>query len=144
MTDLKPCPWCKSNSLDISDKSTTISFKRKRHVSVYCKKCNSYGPRVVGEEQDWNHATAEDIQKAKDLWNNRVPQSIETPLGTLEATIMPDKDYPGISIDLIDKEGIENSIALIEHAKDKGLRTLAWEQGTEDYVSSTVWRNSND
>jgi Lar family restriction alleviation protein len=72
MKELKPCPFCGSEKLDVSDKTTTISWKRKRHVSIYCKYCNSYGPRVLSQEEDYRHAVKESIIKAKELWNRRV------------------------------------------------------------------------
>lgn len=71
MGELKPCPFCGSNHLGISDKTTTISYKRKRHVAVYCKDCNCYGARIIGEEQSYNSATDEAKSKAIVAWNQR-------------------------------------------------------------------------
>jgi len=70
-SELKPCPFCGGTNLAISDKTTTINYKRKRHVSVYCKNCNCYGARHIGEEFHYNRATDSSHNKAKELWNNR-------------------------------------------------------------------------
>lgn len=35
----KPCPFCNSTKLDISEKTNG-------HICVYCENCNTYGPRV--------------------------------------------------------------------------------------------------
>ena len=45
--NLKPCPFCGSMKLDISAKrSQTYDYTNYR-TCVYCKACNTYGPRVL-------------------------------------------------------------------------------------------------
>lgn len=36
----KPCPFCNSTKLDISEKTNG-------HICVYCRSCFTYGPRVL-------------------------------------------------------------------------------------------------
>lgn len=40
LSDAKPCPFCGSTKLDISSKSNG-------HDCVFCKNCQTYGPRVL-------------------------------------------------------------------------------------------------
>lgn len=70
--DIKPCPFCgEADKLGISNKTTTINHKRKRHVAVYCKSCNAYGPRLIAEEISFPEFCTEDaILKAITLWND--------------------------------------------------------------------------
>ena len=50
--ELKSCPFCGSNKLDVSCKTTTSSTGRVYHVVVFCKECRCYGPRVLSRECD--------------------------------------------------------------------------------------------
>ena len=50
--ELKSCPFCGSNKLDISCKTTTSSTGRVYHVVVFCKECRCYGPRILSRECD--------------------------------------------------------------------------------------------
>jgi len=69
---LKPCPFCGSNKLGISNKTATTDWKQgKRKVAIYCKKCNAYGTRILCNEQNYRNATEEAIQQAIDAWNKR-------------------------------------------------------------------------
>lgn len=65
--------------------------------------------RVVNEEGKdaaWNPSQKE----------SGVPSiQIETPAGTLLARVCRDPDYPGIDVILVDKDGVEINLALIEH-----------------------------
>lgn len=45
--NLKPCPFCGSTKLDISVKRVQTNEYTNYRTCVYCKNCNSYGPRVV-------------------------------------------------------------------------------------------------
>lgn len=69
----KPCRFCASKNLGISDKTTTISYKKKRHVAVYCKDCRAYGPRVISDRREkYPHVAGEEaIKKAIQLWDCR-------------------------------------------------------------------------
>ena len=40
LADAKPCPFCGSTKLDISDKTNG-------HTCVYCRSCQTYGPIVL-------------------------------------------------------------------------------------------------
>jgi hypothetical protein len=66
--------------------------------------------------------------------------SINTPEGKLTAYLSTDPEHPGIYIDLDDE-----AVALVECIADKsdyrygGIRTFAWEQHTEDFVTETPW-----
>lgn len=71
MEKLKPCPFCGSTNLGLSDKVTVISYKKRRHVAIYCKKCNCYGARVLGEVQNYNRSTDEAREEACLKWNQR-------------------------------------------------------------------------
>jgi Lar family restriction alleviation protein len=78
MIKLKPCPFCGGNNLGISNKVTTISFKRKRHVAVYCKNCNAYGARIVADETNYpEFCSGKSKMRAIELWNNRVVKNIK-------------------------------------------------------------------
>lgn len=46
-SNLKPCPFCGSTKLDISSKRAQTYDITNYRVCVYCKNCNSYGPRVL-------------------------------------------------------------------------------------------------
>lgn len=72
--DLKQCPYCDGNNLDISNKVKTIDRIRKRHIAVYCKGCYAYGPRVIATERREYKEKCDPIhiQEAIDLWNCRV------------------------------------------------------------------------
>lgn len=73
MSKIKHCPFCGSDNIDVSDKTTTINLKRKRHVALYCKDCHSYGPRLICKEDGAysNKATSGSKWKAVSAWNNR-------------------------------------------------------------------------
>jgi len=45
--ELKPCPFCGSTKLDISAKRVQTYDYTNYRTCVYCKNCNSYGPRVL-------------------------------------------------------------------------------------------------
>lgn len=73
MSKLKPCPFCGSENIDISDKTTTIGIKRKRHVACYCKDCHCYGPRLICKEDGLysNRSVDGSKEKAIKAWNKR-------------------------------------------------------------------------
>ena len=76
--DLKPCPFCGSNNLDVSMK-TSGKYKQCFQCCVYCKSCRTYGPRVLSERRSKAVAMSpakirEDdilIDQTIDAWNNR-------------------------------------------------------------------------
>lgn len=45
--NLKPCPFCGSTKLDISAKRVQTYDYTNYKTCIYCKDCNSYGPRVL-------------------------------------------------------------------------------------------------
>lgn len=65
--------------------------------------------------------------------------SIDTPRGKLVAELSMDPEYPGIYVFLIDEEGYEYNVALVEWSGSTDLRTLAWGSEQEDYISATTW-----
>lgn len=44
---LDPCPFCKGTDILYSVKTTSLSYKRAWHISMYCNNCHCYGPRVL-------------------------------------------------------------------------------------------------
>ena len=82
MTDnLKPCPFCSSTKLDISAKRVQTHDYTNYRTCVYCKSCNSYGPRVLVRCDEQNKPTylqfmdidynEEAKAKAIEAWNRR-------------------------------------------------------------------------
>lgn len=79
MTELKPCPFCGGVKLSISEKSVSRNYNTEiqYQVAVYCKICNTYGPRVLTEKiknnvyprpfVDFDKAR----EKAIEAWNRR-------------------------------------------------------------------------
>ena len=49
--ELKPCPFCGSTKLGFSSKTVARKYGscRAYHGAIYCKKCNTYGARVLSE-----------------------------------------------------------------------------------------------
>lgn len=73
MKELKPCPFCGGDKLDISNKTTTINWVRKRHVAVYCKNCNAYGSRIIAKETESPEFCSEKYKLlAMERWNKRI------------------------------------------------------------------------
>lgn len=85
--DIRCCPFCGNDEVEYSAKTggdrTYADGSRKRvyHVSVYCTKCFTYGPRVLVKlDYDPNkvYSTKEDIKEVKyitkaiNAWNGRV------------------------------------------------------------------------
>ena len=74
-SNLKPCPFCGSAKLGISCKTATGALVTGRiyRTSVYCKSCNTYGPRatVRDPEDDCRFSTKDAEAEAVRLWNNR-------------------------------------------------------------------------
>ena len=66
----KACPFCKSKNLDISNKTATSNYKnRMRHISVYCKKCHCYGPRIISKDDGVTKNDEIAIKQAVAAWN---------------------------------------------------------------------------
>ena len=76
MNKLKSCPFCGSNNIDYSVK-TTGRWERKYHVAMYCKDCNCYGKRILITPTETSRYDVERNIKYKqlaiDAWNDRQP-----------------------------------------------------------------------
>ena len=76
MNKLKSCPFCGSNNIDYSVK-TTGRWERKYHVAMYCKDCNCYGKRILITPTETSRYDVERNTKYKqlaiDAWNDRQP-----------------------------------------------------------------------
>lgn len=80
-SNLKPCSFCGSTKLDISSKRTQTYDITNYRVCIYCRNCNSCGPRVLVKhvEQDKPYYlrfmdidyNEEAKAKAIEAWNNR-------------------------------------------------------------------------
>lgn len=68
LNPINNCPFCDSDKLDISIK-TSGRWERYYQVSVYCKKCHCYGPRVVSHVDNYSKVPEIDKNAAIDLWN---------------------------------------------------------------------------
>lgn len=84
-------------------------------VYRFCSKCGS--SMSAGEE-------ARKLEKEQPMEQNgsnaRQKLRIETPRGRIEADIIPDDEYPGIAVTVIDANGDEISSAILEwHAVDE-------------------------
>lgn len=76
MSKLKPCPFCGSNDIRFSAKTSTSNRNRIYHFAMYCRDCNCYGSRVL-----WSHdgkTNRYDFDKhlefrqwAENAWNRR-------------------------------------------------------------------------
>lgn len=75
---LLPCPFCGSKSIAFSDKTTNVSWVRKRHVAMYCKKCNCYGARTLIDEFGFANRDGKDnsLNIASAAWNRRAPSGL--------------------------------------------------------------------
>lgn len=69
MNQINNCPFCKSNKLDISIK-TSGRWSRYYQVAVYCKTCHAYGPRVISNVDNYRKVPESDKNNAILLWNN--------------------------------------------------------------------------
>lgn len=79
MSNLKPCPFCGSNDIRFSAKTSTTYRSRTYRFAMYCYDCNCYGARVL-----WNHdgktpryeidKTPEFRQWAENAWNRRAEE----------------------------------------------------------------------
>lgn len=76
MSDLKSCPFCASNNIELSMATSGKYYK----VAYYCKTCNAYGPRVIYRpeekvrytiEKNLNKEENPTRQEAEALWNLR-------------------------------------------------------------------------
>ena len=77
-SELKPCPFCGSNDLTISD-TTGVSYDLQVTILdrwVTCEKCDAEGPPI---EHDFNGTPEEATATVVRLWNTRtfVSESIE-------------------------------------------------------------------
>jgi hypothetical protein len=75
--ELKPCPYCGGSDIRYSIKTTTISFERAYHLTMYCWNCNCYGPRTLYKcgKQSENRVKLEMntdfYTQAAEAWNRR-------------------------------------------------------------------------
>ncbi len=77
MTELKPCPFCGENKIDLSIKAAKdFPFW---YVAMYCQKCHCYGARTRVTVQGDGWIGRRDIEKsteareiAIEAWNRRV------------------------------------------------------------------------
>lgn len=73
--EIKPCPFCGSNniaeSIKISGRFENVNY----HIQMYCKKCHTYGPRVLYKVGHWVPRYKIDEEEVKKLaiekWNER-------------------------------------------------------------------------
>lgn len=67
LTNINNCPFCGSKKVDISIK-TAGRWDRYYYVSVYCKDCHAYGPRVISVN---NYTEVADTDKLEAIskWN---------------------------------------------------------------------------
>ena len=76
MNKIKCCPFCGSDKIDYSIK-TTGRWERKYHVAMYCKDCNCYGKRILITPLETSRYDVERNVKYKQLainaWNTREP-----------------------------------------------------------------------
>ena len=83
--ELKPCPFCGGAKLDVSEKSVARDYGTMRcyHVAVYCKDCNTYGPRVLTEKVKNNVYPSPFVdfekarEKAEEAWNRRADDATD-------------------------------------------------------------------
>lgn len=73
---MKPCPFCNSDKLDFSKKvATSIYTGTYVRACIYCKNCNTYGPRVNSESTDGYYKRDIDYvalrKKAEEAWDKR-------------------------------------------------------------------------
>ena len=73
---LLPCPFCNSDKLEFSTKvAKSIYTGTYVRACIYCKNCNTYGPRVNSERTDRHYRSNIDYkalrQKAENIWNQR-------------------------------------------------------------------------
>jgi Lar family restriction alleviation protein len=73
---IKSCPWCGSKDIKFSSKTMGDSYERKtkynrRHVSMYCDNCKTYGPRSIVEGTSYNGCNNEGLDTAIKAWNRR-------------------------------------------------------------------------
>ena len=77
MAELKPCPFCGGAKMDVSQKVVARDHgtKVQYRVAVYCKSCNTYGPRVLTEKIKVYSEQRVDFEKAREsaieAWNRR-------------------------------------------------------------------------
>lgn len=75
MSELKPCPFCGSEDIRFSNKTTSAG--RKRHVAMFCNNCNCYGQRTIlnmANDKKWLSSKEREhfgLSDAVDAWNNR-------------------------------------------------------------------------
>ena len=78
MPKIKRCPFCGNNQIGYSLK-VTGHFDVRYHAQMYCKKCRTYGPRVltkISKHDDYkNRQEIENDKKIKEeaieKWNKR-------------------------------------------------------------------------
>jgi hypothetical protein len=84
MNKIKCCPFCGSDKIDYSIK-TTGRWERKYHVAMYCKDCNCYGKRVLitpvdNESRFEVERNPKYKQLAINAWNTRSEEIANTVL----------------------------------------------------------------
>jgi hypothetical protein len=62
-----------------------------------------------------------------------------TPMGILKAYCNEDSENPGIHIELGNQP-----VSTVEYSKEKGLRTLAWRRGQEDFDTEVIWLDAKE
>ena len=75
-TDIKPCPFCKSNDIRYSTTTTRNNRQKiQRHISMYCNNCHCYGLRnlvTLDENESYNDVNSEKYHNiAISNWNRR-------------------------------------------------------------------------
>lgn len=73
---MQPCPFCKSTNIEYSIKvSSRTRTSSTYHMSMYCKNCFCYGPRILVKPKETRRIDIENNitykQRAIDAWNRR-------------------------------------------------------------------------
>lgn len=77
--ELKNCPFCNSDKIEYSIKTTSSGNKAGYNCQFYCKNCHTYGPRVRTKKVSYYdykgrysiETDGEIKEQARILWNKR-------------------------------------------------------------------------
>ena len=71
MPDLKPCPFCGGEGIDIQ----LVHLRREPKCVFHCKKCKAYGPDVTESGPCIGDANLSE-RKAMKAWNRRIKDEL--------------------------------------------------------------------